>query len=115
MVSCPFLQIDYLSLVSKVKTNVIFEDVDCSLQTQTPSMCKWLTHDVVQDLVRNMSAFMVTSIHPTLDPVHSRDLDGLPPQARHTIHASHGGLLLHLVVEPDEPIAPAESSLVQNH
>ena len=79
-------------------------------------MCKWLTHDVVQDLVRNMSAFMVTSIHPTLDPVHSyRDLDGPPPQARHTIHASHGGLLLHLVVEPDEPIAPAESSLVQNH
>ena len=59
---------------------------------------------------------MTTSIHSFLDSVQSyRDLDGLPPQARHTIHASHGGLLLHLVIEPDEPIAPAESSLVQNH
>ena len=79
-------------------------------------MYKWLTHHVVQDLVRNTSAFMVTSIHSILDLVHSYgDFDELPPQARHTIHACYCGLLLNFVVEPDEPKAPAESSLVQNH
>ena len=59
---------------------------------------------------------MTTSIHSFLDSVQSyRDLDGLPPQARHTIHASHGGLLLHLVVEPDEAEPLAEPTLVQYH
>ena len=59
---------------------------------------------------------MTTSIHSFLDSVQScRDLDGLPAQARHTIHASYGGLLLHLVVEPDEAEPLAEPTLVQNN
>ena len=83
---------------------------------------RWLTHNIVCDLlidvIWNMStaSILSASILTILDLVHGhRDLDGLPPQAGHAVHAGHGGLLLHLVVEPDEAEPLAEPTLVKNN
>ena len=56
------------------------------------------------------------SIHAILDLIDChRHLDRLAPQPGHPVHAGHRGLLLHLVVEPDESESLAEATLVQHH
>merc|ERR1719244_1414996 len=79
-------------------------------------------HNIVCHLLINViwnmstASILSASILTILDLVHGhRDLDGLPPQAGHAVHAGHGGLLLHLVIEPDEAEPLAEPTLVQNN
>ena len=57
-----------------------------------------------------------SSIHTILDLIDCHGhLDRLPSQAGHPVHAGHRGLLLHLVVEPDETEPLAETTLVQHN
>ena len=57
-----------------------------------------------------------TSVHTILDLVHCHGhLDWLSSQSGHPVHAGHGGLLLHLVVESDEAEPLAEPTLVKNN
>merc|ERR1712088_1303189 len=72
--------------------------------------------DLLVDVIRNISVPPSSSIHAILDLIDCyRHLDRLPSQARHPVHAGHRGLLLHLVVEPDEAEPLAETTLVQHH
>ena len=57
-----------------------------------------------------------SSIHTVLDLIDCHGhLDRLPSQSRHPVHAGHRGLLLHLIVEADEPEPLAETTLVQHN
>ena len=77
-----------------------------------------LTHDIVGNLLVDVvgNVTVSTAVHTILDLVDChRHFDGLAPQSGHSVHARHRGLLLHLVVEPDEPEPLAEPALIQNN
>jgi len=123
----PLLPLLVLLLILLVLLPVLSRPVSWLTRTSRAAPGVWSTtlvaisssHNIVCDLlvdvVRNVSV-PTPSIHPILDLVDCHGhLDRLPPQSGHPVHAGHRGLLLHLVVEPDEPEPLAEPTLVQDH